>query len=195
MARHGIMHEALGAAHDRNETPHIAAAFAALTTFLVATLVYLLGASPFESQGRFGSLCSFGFLATYFLISIAAPFYLRKIDELDGWSVAISALAAGFMILPFLGVIGVPGSELFPPPRYPDNLLVWVFVAYMAAGGVWLAGLKIRNPRKLPAVSQANGVLGLRAAQPLQPAEAPSFPAGAAEINFSGVSIKEEIEQ
>ncbi|CAJ0857558.1 hypothetical protein AMST5_01031 [freshwater sediment metagenome] len=193
MARHGIMHEALGAAHDRNETPHIAAAFAALATFLVATLVYLLGASPFESQGRFGSLCSFGFLTAYFLISVAAPFYLRKIGELDRWSVAISILGAGFMVLPFLGVIGVAGSELFPPPHYPDNLLVWVFVAYMAAGALWLVTLRTRNPKKLPAVSQANGVGGRRPAQPAQQAEAPSTTTGAVEITHPSI-VKEEIE-
>lgn len=158
MARHGLMYEALGAAHDRNETPHVAAAFAASATFVVATLAYLLGASPFESQGYFGTLCSFGFLTTYILISVAAPFYLRRIGRLDTPAVAFSTLGAGFMILPFLGVVGVPGSELFPPPQYPNNLLVWVFVAYMAIGAIWLTALRVRNPRKLPDVSRANGI-------------------------------------
>lgn len=160
MARHGLMYEALGAAHDTNETPHVAAAFAASATFLVATLAYLLGASPFESQGYFGTLCSFGFLTTYIMISVAAPFYLHRIGQLDARAVAFSALGAGFMILPFLGVVGVPGSALFPPPQYPNNLLVWVFLAYMAIGALWLIALKIRNPRKLPDVSRANGIEG-----------------------------------
>ena len=156
MARHGLMHEALGAAHEKNETPYIAAAFAAAMTFVVATAAYLLGATPFESQGYFGTLCSFGFLSAYILVSLAAPAYLRKLKQLDKSALLVSVLAVSFMILPFLGVVGVPGSELFPPPKFPNNLLVWVFVAYMAGGAAWLVVLKIVNPRKFPALSKAN---------------------------------------
>lgn len=160
MARHGLMYEALGTAHDTNETPHLAAAVASTITLIVTTCVYLLGASPFESQGYFGTLCSFGFLTTYTLISLAAPAYLYKIGEDVKGALTVSALAVGFMLVPFLGVIGVPGSELFPPPSYPNNILVWVFLAYMAIAGLWLASLKILRPRKLPDVLRANGVDG-----------------------------------
>jgi amino acid transporter len=156
MARHGLMHEALGAAHQKNETPHIASAFAAAMTFTVALAVYYLGASPFESQGYFGTLCSFGFLSAYILVSLAAPVYLRKLKQVNKRALLISALALNFMILPFLGVVGVPGSELFPPPNFPNNLLVWVFVVYMVAGTLWLFALKIVSPLKLPALSLAN---------------------------------------
>lgn len=156
MARHGLVSEALGTAHERNDTPHIAAALAAVLTFAIATGVYLLGATPFESQGYFGILCSFGFLSVYMLISVAAPAYLHKLGELNKQTLLVSALSVGFVILPFLGVIGIPGSEMFSPPPYPESLLVWVFVMYMAAGALWLVTLRIVNPRKLPALSRAN---------------------------------------
>ncbi|HYA81703.1 MAG TPA: APC family permease [Methylocystis sp.] len=156
MARHGLMYEALGAAHEKNETPYIAAAFAAAMTFVVATAAYFFGATPFESQGYFGTLCSFGFLLAYILVSVAAPAYLYRIRQLNKRALLISALAASFMVLPFLGVVGVPGSELFPPPKFPNNLLVWVFVAYMAGGGLWLFALKMVNPRQLLALPAAN---------------------------------------
>jgi len=156
MARHGLMHEALGAAHAKNETPHIAAAFAAAMTFLSATAVNLLGATPFESQGYFGTLCSFGFLSAYILVSLAAPFYLRKLNKLNSRALLISALAIAFMILPFLGVVGVPGSELFPPPKSPNDLLIWIFVAYLTIGAVWLFILKVANPIKLRALAHVN---------------------------------------
>jgi amino acid transporter len=156
MARHGLMYEALGAAHEKNETPHIAAAFAAVMTFIVATAVYLLGATPFDSQGYFGTLCSFGFILVYILVAVAAPVYLHQRKELDKRALLFSLLAVGFMILPFLGTVGVPGSELFPPPKFPNDLLVWVFVAYMMGGALWLVALKIVNPRQLLAVSGAN---------------------------------------
>ena len=156
MARHGLMYEALGAVHQKNETPHIAAAFAAAMTFIMATAAYFVGATPFESQGYFGTLASFGFLSTYILVSLAAPAYLHKLQQLDKRALVISGLGVSFMVLPFLGFVGVPGSELFPPPKFPDNLLVWVFVTYMAGGALWLFALKIVNPRKLLALSGAN---------------------------------------
>jgi len=99
---------------------------------------------------------AFGFLSAYILVSLAAPAYLRKLKQLDKSALLVSVLAVSFMILPFLGVVGVPGSELFPPPKFPNNLLVWVFVAYMAGGAAWLVVLKIVNPRKFPALSKAN---------------------------------------
>jgi len=71
---------------------------------------------------------AFGFLSAYILVSLAAPAYLRKLKQLDKRAMRVSVLAVSFMILPFLGVVGVPGSELFPPPKFPNNLLVWVFV-------------------------------------------------------------------
>ena len=156
MARHGLMYEALGAAHETNETPHVAAAFAAVMTFVVATAAYLLGSTPFDSQGYFGTLCSFGFLLVYLLVSVAAPVYLHRRKELGKGEVLVSALAVGFLILPFVGTIGVPGSELFPPPKYPNNLLIWIFVAYMLCGALWMVALKIVRPRLLSALSGAS---------------------------------------
>ena len=76
-----------------------------------------------------GFIDAFGFLSAYILVSLAAPAYLRKLKQLDKRAPRVSVLAVSFMILAFFGVVGVPGSELFPPPKFPNNLLVWVFVA------------------------------------------------------------------
>ena len=65
----------------------------------------------------------------------------------------LSALAVGFMAIPFLGVIGIQGSDIFPPPEFPNNLLIWIFIAYMAIGALWLLAVKIVNPTKLQALS------------------------------------------
>jgi hypothetical protein len=67
-------------------------------------------------------------------------------------AVFYSVLACGFMLLPLFGTIGIPGSTLFPPPAFPNNLLVWIFVAYMAVGVVWLLIQKARSPKMLPAM-------------------------------------------
>ncbi len=92
MARHGLFHDALGEAHERNKTPHIAVALSAAITFLLPAAVYLSGISAFEAQGYFGTLCSFGFLLVYVLVSVAAPMYLRALGKLRKADVLYSLL-------------------------------------------------------------------------------------------------------
>lgn len=155
MARHGLFFDALGEAHARNKTPYIAVGLSALITFLLPTSLYFYGISAFDSQGYFGTLCSFGFLVVYILISIAAPMYLRSIGKLSKAAMLYSALGVGFMMLPFLGTVGVPGSDLFPPIAFPNNILLWLFVAYMAIGLGWLLLQRVRHPKMIPAMKSA----------------------------------------
>jgi amino acid transporter len=157
MARHGLAPKALGIAHPRNETPHVAIGFAALLTFVATATLSLSGVSDFDGQGYFGTLCSFGFLTVYVLISLAAPVYLHRIGALTGISVIIAGLATVLMIIPFLGVMGVPGSPLFPPPDYPNNLLVSVFLAYIIVSATWLFTLQQLRPNTIDHVFDANG--------------------------------------
>jgi amino acid transporter len=155
MSRHGLFFDALGEAHKKNETPHIAVGLSALITFIAPAALYLAGTSAFDGQGYFGTLCTFGFLVVYILISIAAPIYLRSLGKLNKVALLYSVLGTGFMILPILGMIGIPGSVLFPPPAYPNNLLVWLFLAYMAVGLGWLLIQRVRDPKMIPAMTVA----------------------------------------
>ena len=155
MARHGLFHDALGDAHEKNETPHIAVALAAIITFLIPTIIYLSGISAFDGQGYFGTLCSFGFLLVYILVSIAAPFYLRSIGKLRKVDLLYSALGVLFMILPLLGTLGIPGSTLFPLPVFPNNILLWIFAGYMALGTGFLLLQKARYPAMIPDMKSA----------------------------------------
>jgi amino acid transporter len=155
MARHGLFFDALGEAHEKNETPYIAVGVSALITFLVPSGFYLYGVGALDLQGYFGTLCSLGFLVVYILISIAAPIYLRNIAKLNRTAILYSILGTAFMILPFLGMVGVPGSALFPPPAYPNNLFVWLFFAYMLIGLGWLVLQRVRYPKMMPALTGA----------------------------------------
>jgi amino acid transporter len=146
MARYCLFHDALGSAHLANKTPHVAVAVSALVTLIVPGAVYLTGISAFDAQGYFGTLCSYGFLLAYILICVAAPLYLRSIGKLRKIDVLYSLLGVGFIILPVIGTIGIPGSALFPPPTFPTNLFVWIFVVYMLAGLGWLVVQKLRFP-------------------------------------------------
>jgi len=59
-------------------------------------------------------------------------------------------------------MIGIPGSTLFPPPSYPNNLLIWIFVAYTAVGFVWLLIQKVRSPEIIPTMKNAMDQLDLK---------------------------------
>jgi len=155
MSRYGLFFDALGEAHEKNETPHIAVGLSALITFIVPAGLYIAGVSAFDGQGYFGTLCTFGFLVVYILISIAAPIYLRSLGKLNKLALLYSVLGTGFMILPILGMIGIRGSALFPPPAYPNNLLVWLFFAYMMIGLGWLLVQRVRDPKMIPAMTDA----------------------------------------
>jgi amino acid transporter len=162
MSRHGLFHDALGAAHETNKTPHIAVALSASITFLVPAAVYLSGITAFDAQGYFGTLCSFGFLLVYVMVSVAAPMYLRSLGKLRKRDLFYSLLGGGFMLLPLLGMIGIPGSKLFPPPSFPNNLLVWIFAVYMAAGLVWLLIQRVRSPEMMPTMKNSVDEIDLK---------------------------------
>ncbi len=142
MARNGVAPRFLGVVHKTNRTPWLAIIAVTLATFVVAIAPTQFGVGEFDAQGYFGTLCAFGFLSTYVLVSLAVPAYLRKQGKMTRRAMLLGELAAAFMIIPFLGAVGVPGSELFPPPVFPNNILIWVFVAYMAVGAIWLFRLR-----------------------------------------------------
>ena len=85
MAQHTIFPKHLGRAHKENQTPHVA------ITVLHPRhprhpVVLEIFTNPLTTFGDAGTLAAFGFLTAYFLISVAAPVYLKKIGELQAAS-------------------------------------------------------------------------------------------------------------
>jgi amino acid transporter len=142
MARHELIPRALGKVHARTKSPYVAIGFAALLTLLVTLSLTPLGVSDYDAQGYFGTLCSFGFLVVYMLISLAAPVFLARRGKLTKPAVLVSVLSVLFMLIPMLGTIGIPGSTLFAPPAYPSNILLWIFLGFMILSVGWLAMLQ-----------------------------------------------------
>jgi len=155
MAKHGLIPDALGEAHTQNQTPHIAVALAAALTFAVPSALYLSGVSAFDCQGHFATLCSFGFIVVYILISLAAPVYLASIGELSRRALGYSAGGVGFMLLPLIGTTGIPGSSLLPTPDAAGQMFMAIFAGYMAIGLFWLVLQRMRQPELIAEMQSA----------------------------------------
>ena len=147
MARHGLFHSRLGAAHSSNRTPHVAVTMCSFLTFLVPAVMALFHIKLFESMGYLGAICSYGFLTVYILISIAAPVYLHKMRKLRLHHVVFSLLAVAFMMIPVLGSVGIPGSTMFPVPEPPYNVFPHLFLLYLLLTCGWFFLQRLRSPR------------------------------------------------
>lgn len=155
MARHGLFPRMLGEAHSFNRTPHVAVTLCSLLMFLVPGILAMFQVPVFASMGYLGAIASYGFLTVYVLISIAAPVYLHKLNKLRSLDLVFSVLGVGFMSLPVLGSIGIPGSPLFPVPEAPYNLFPYLFLLYLSVTCGWFLIQRARSPRLVGVMEQS----------------------------------------
>jgi amino acid transporter len=155
MARHGLFPSMLGEAHTFNRTPHVAITLCSLLMFLIPAGLAMFNVPLFASMGYLGAIASYGFLTVYVLISIAAPIYLRKLNQLRSRDLLVAGLGIGFMGLPVLGSVGIPGSTWFPVPEAPYNLFPYLFLLYLAVTCGWFLIQRIRSPRLVRAMEQS----------------------------------------
>jgi len=130
MSRHAVFHPALGKTHTVNQTPHIAVSAYIAIMFLVPAVLSLF-TDPLTIFNYAGTLAAFGFLLAYFMISIAAPFFLRRKGELRPGNIVISAIAILCLLVPTVG-------SFYPVPPYPVNIFPYIFLGYMVIGIGWL---------------------------------------------------------
>lgn len=155
MARHGLFHNSFGETHASNKTPHIAVTMCSLIMFLIPTSLTLFHIKLFECMAYFGTICSFGFLTVYILVSIAAPVYLYKIKKLRPTHLLFSFLAVAFMMLPVIGTIGIPGSNLFPVPEAPYDAFPYLFLLYLITTCGWFILQRLRSPEIITQMEQS----------------------------------------
>ncbi|MEE3719549.1 APC family permease [Tumidithrix elongata RA019] len=154
MARHGLFPSSLGIAHASNRTPHVAISICSLITFFVPAAMTLFHVKLFDCMGYLGAICSFGFLTAYLLISIAAPVYLYKIGKLRARDILFSLLGVGFMTLPVLGSVGIPGSTIFPVPQAPYDAFPYLFLMYLVVTCGWFIVQRLRSPHVLQSMER-----------------------------------------
>ena len=137
MARHGMLHRAIGNSHDHNKTPHIAIAVYTIIVFAIPAIMTAF-TDPLTTFGDAGTLAAFGFLTAYYLISVAAPMYLRRLGELTGKNIAVMVAALLCLLVPLIG-------SFYPLPPVPVRYFPYYFLAYMLVGVAWLTIVNRRD--------------------------------------------------
>jgi amino acid transporter len=137
MGEHMVFPRHVGKVHPKNGTPHVAITVYIAIMFLIPTILELV-TNPVTTFGDAGTLAAFGFLLAYFLITIAAPVYLRRRGEMRARNVVIAAIACLCLLVPTIG-------SFYPVPPFPVNVFPHIFAAYMAIGGGWLFILSRRR--------------------------------------------------
>ena len=117
----------VGIAHPRNATPHRAIAIlgvlsVATPALLLASHVSLLNVVDYLSE-----IAALGFIAAYFMVCLAAPFFLAKAKSLSWRGIVASSLA-----LLLLAIVLV--QSIYPIPDAPDCYLPYAFLAAVGAG-------------------------------------------------------------
>jgi amino acid transporter len=137
MANHQVLPAPLGRTHSANKTPHMA-----ITSFVLVMLavpcVLEIFTNPLTAFGDAGTLAAFGFITAYYLITVAAPFYLKKRGELKSGHVALAVVAGVAMAVPTIG-------SFYPVPAWPVKVFPYIFLSWMAVGGTWLFALSRRR--------------------------------------------------
>jgi amino acid transporter len=144
MARHGVFPQQVGNSHDRNRTPHVAITVFTIAAFAIPTAMQHY-TNPLTTFGDAGTLAAFGFLLAYFMISIAAPVYLRKLGQLTRRDIAVCVAAIVCLLVPTVG-------SFYPVPAAPVSYFPYYFLAYMLAGTAWLTVLSRRKAGVLDAI-------------------------------------------
>ncbi len=138
MARHGIFTGHLGRAHATNRTPHVAVTVYIAMIFALPAILMIF-TNPLTAFGDAGTLAAFGFLVAYYLITVAAPVYLKKLGALRARHVVLAAIAVLCLLVPTIGCF-------YPMPAWPVQLFPYIFLTYMLFGGTWLFVVNRRQP-------------------------------------------------
>src|SRR6476469_9580502 len=173
MARHGLFHSSLGLAHSFNRTPHVAVKMCTFMTFFVPAVMSMFGIKLFDCMGYLGAICTYGFLTVYILISISAPVYLHKIGKLRPLDVVFSILGVGFMAIPVMGSVGIPGSNIFPAPEAPYDAVPYLFLLYLVTTCGCFVMQRLRSPEIVQSMENGIEEIHARFATP-NPAVVPS---------------------
>ena len=142
LAKHGFISDKLHTTHATNLTPHMAIGAYYLALMVEVFIWHLSGTSALTMFNDAGTLAATGFLFAYFMVTVAAPLYLRKRGELKAVNVAVAVAGFVLLMVPLVGLF-------YPLPTFPVDIFPAIFAGFMLAGRSWLFVLNRRVPGTL----------------------------------------------
>ncbi len=127
LAEDGAFFVGVGSAHPENATPHRAIAILATLGILTPSALLVSGVTLVSAIDYLSQLAALGFIGSYFMVCLAAPFYLRRIGAAARNATAVSAVSLSLLLL-------VMARSLYPAPEGPARFLPYVFLLLVAAG-------------------------------------------------------------
>ena len=146
MGRHEFFHKSTSAAHTSHGTPHVALATMAGVMFSVVTVSYFVlthfGMAVLDEFNDAGTMGAMGFTGSYFLITLAAPAFLKKRGELRIRDIGLCVAATALLLIPAAGLV-------YPVPPPPVNAFPYVFGAYLFIGYVRIMAMQHQKPSRI----------------------------------------------
>lgn len=140
MGEEDILPRALGRAHSRYKTPHVAIAVIAPVVLVVPIVLVASGMTPLNVFTYTGTIGTFGYMLAYVLMAVALPFFLRKRDEFNPASAVLAVIVIAALLYVFY-------KNVIPVPEYPLNLMPWIFLGLVVLGLAWYAVARARRPQ------------------------------------------------
>lgn len=132
MGQQQLLHGAIGVAHPRHRTPHLAIYLLAAVTFLVPAVMTLAGTDAITIYALVGTIGTYGYMFCYLLVAIACPIMVWRAGKNAVPALAIGGPAAA-------GLLYVAYHSLYPVPPAPYKWLPWEFLAVLLVAAVWYA--------------------------------------------------------
>lgn len=123
----GYFFRSAGSAHPANATPHRAIAMIAAISVAAPVGLLIAGVSLVSCIDYLSQLAALGFIGSYFMVCLAAPFFLSRLGCLRWPAITVSVstlvLLAGVMV-----------QSVYPAPMGPARYLPYVFLTLVTSG-------------------------------------------------------------
>ncbi|HTQ31893.1 MAG TPA: APC family permease [Opitutaceae bacterium] len=143
MGRHDFFPRSTSAVHKVHETPHVALAVMGVLMFGIAAVCKMknFGMEVLDIFNDAGTMGAFGFLGAYFLVTIAAPVFLKKRGMMKAKDVVFCVAGVLLMCIPAVG-------SVYPVPAPPQKYYPYVFLGYLTVGVLRLVLMYIAKPER-----------------------------------------------
>jgi amino acid transporter len=131
MGAQHVLPASLGRVHARHRTPHTAVLVSSIAAALPALALAVRQVSAFNLYGWLATIATYGFLAAYVFVTIAAPVHAWRRGTLTVPKALLAAVTVAFLGWAFVASLPPASST------GPEHLLAPIFLAVIVGGSVY----------------------------------------------------------